>query len=126
MLCEVQSRVGEPLMAPAWPDGYPVRIEGELKPNLSHWLWLVEWLLLIPHIIMLVNLWLAFFVLMVVAFFAILITERYPRAIFDFNLGVMRADVAGGVLLVQRARHRPLPSVHPRMARRLPRMTGRI
>jgi hypothetical protein len=77
-------------MGSDWRGGYPVRVEGELDPHLNRWLWLVKWLLVIPHLVVLVFLWIAFIVLTVVAFFAILITERYPRGIFDFNLGVMR------------------------------------
>jgi len=69
---------------------YPVRLEGELDPGVGRWLWLVKWLLAIPHYIVLVFLWLTLFVLTVIAFFAILFTGRYPRAIFDFNLGVLR------------------------------------
>jgi len=69
---------------------HSVRVDAELDPPLSRWLWLVKWLLLIPHAICLVFLWLAVVVLTVIAFFAILFTGRYPRGIFDFNLGVLR------------------------------------
>ena len=68
----------------------PVRLEGKRDPELSRWLWLVKWLLAIPHYIVLLFLWIAFVVLTVVAFFAILVTARYPRGIFDFNVGVLR------------------------------------
>ena len=70
--------------------GYPVRVGGRLDPGLSRWLWLVKWLLAIPHYFILVFLWLAFVVLSVVAFFAILFTGRYPKGIFNFNVGVLR------------------------------------
>ena len=67
-----------------------MRIEGRLDPELSRWLWLVKWLLAIPHYIVLFFLWIAFIVLTIGAFFAILFSRRYPRGIFDFNLGVLR------------------------------------
>lgn len=79
---------GQPPAAPQPPS--PVRLEGRLEGEPSRWLWLVKWVLVIPHFFLLVFLWIAFFVLTVVAFFAIAINERYPRGIFDFNLGVLR------------------------------------
>jgi hypothetical protein len=69
---------------------YPARLDGTLDPTTSRWLWLVKWLLVIPHVVVLAFLWIALTVLTVVAGFAILFTARYPRGIFDFNVGVMR------------------------------------
>jgi len=76
--------------APSPHAGHPVSLTARLDPELSRWLWLVRWLLAIPHFVVLVFLWLAFVVLTVVAAVAIVFTGRYPRGIFDFNVGVLR------------------------------------
>ncbi|MEV3854795.1 DUF4389 domain-containing protein [Streptomyces sp. NPDC050095] len=68
----------------------PVTLEADHDPALSRWLWLVKWLLAVPHYLILVFLFLAFAVVSVIAWFAILFTARYPRALFNFNLGVLR------------------------------------
>lgn len=69
---------------------FPVRLEGDLDPELSRWLWLVKWLLLIPHWICLIFLWITFALATVAAFFVLLVTGRYPRGLFAWNVGVAR------------------------------------
>jgi Domain of unknown function (DUF4389) len=62
----------------------------DAKEGLNRWLPLVKWLLAIPHYIVLVFLWLAAIVAVIIAWFAILFTGRYPRDLFNFVLGVFR------------------------------------
>lgn len=71
-------------------DEAAIRLEGRLDVGLNRWLWLVKWVLLIPHLIVLAVLWIAFMAVTVIAFFAILFTGRYPRGLFEFNVGVLR------------------------------------
>jgi hypothetical protein len=69
---------------------YDARVDGELDPNLSRWLWLVKWILAIPHYVVLLFLWIGLVVVTVIAFFAILFTGRYPRPLFEYAVGVLR------------------------------------
>jgi uncharacterized protein DUF4389 len=75
------------------PGEYPVRLEVDYDENLSRWLIFVKWLLIIPHLIVLVFLAIAAYVVVFIAFFAILFTGRYPRGMFDFVTGVLRWSV---------------------------------
>ena len=78
---------------PSTVDEQSVHLEVEypdVERDLNRWLPLVKWLLAIPHYIVLVVLLLAAIVSIVIAWFAILLTGRYPRGLFDFVVGVMR------------------------------------
>jgi hypothetical protein len=62
----------------------------DAEKDLHRWLPLVKWLLAIPHYVILLVLWIFAFFAIVIAWFAILITGRYPRGLFDFVVGVLR------------------------------------
>jgi hypothetical protein len=75
----------------------------DAKEDLNRWLPLVKWLLAIPHFIVLAFLVIAALVCVIIAWFAILFTGRYPRSLFDFVVGVIRWSIrveAYAVLLV--------------------------
>lgn len=74
----------------AGPSSYPVRLDGQIDPATSRWLWLIKFVLIIPHALILTVLWIAVSLLTVGAGVAILVTGRYPPAVFEFNTGVMR------------------------------------
>src|SRR5437763_16680575 len=78
---------------PATDDGQSVHLDYEYpdaQRDLNRWLPLVKWLLAIPHFLVLVFLWLAAVLAVVAAWFAIVVTGRYPRGIFAFVEGVLR------------------------------------
>ena len=85
-----------PVVSPVVPEGAgaegrsPVRLTGTLDEPLNRGLWLVKWFLAIPHFFVLAFLWLALVVTTVIAGIAIVFTRRYPRSLFDFNVGVLR------------------------------------
>jgi hypothetical protein len=69
---------------------YPLRVGTAPEVVASRWMWLVKWLLALPHVIVLAVLWLGVVVVSIIAFFAILVTGRYPRPLFDYTVGVLR------------------------------------
>jgi Domain of unknown function (DUF4389) len=72
---------------------YPVTLELDYDEDLSRWMIFVKWLLVIPHLLVLVFLFIAAYVVVFIAFFAILFTARYPRGMFDFVTGVLRWSI---------------------------------
>jgi len=97
-LLRFQNRVGAYLALlndqyPSTDEHQSVRLElpyPDAKQDLNRWLPLVKWLLAIPHLIVLLFLWIAAFFVVIFAWFAILFTGRYPRGLFDFVVGVGR------------------------------------
>jgi hypothetical protein len=69
---------------------YPLTLEIEYREDLSRWMIFVKWLLVIPHLFVLLFLLIAAYVVVFIAFFAILFTARYPRGMFDFVVGLCR------------------------------------
>ena len=75
----------------SWEAGqYPVTYEVDYPEQLSRWLIFVKWLLAVPHYVVLLFVGLAAGVAQFIAWFAILFTKRYPRGLFDFNVGYLR------------------------------------
>jgi hypothetical protein len=75
---------------PALEEEQSVHLDVDYPASLNRWLPLVKWLLAIPHIIVLLFLFIGAFVASVIAWFAILFTKRFPRGLFDFVVGVNR------------------------------------
>jgi len=97
-LARFQGRVGAYLLLvtdqyPSTVDEQSVHLEidyPDVERDLNRWLPLVKWLLAIPHYVVLFFLFVAVFFAVILAWFAILVTGSYPRAIFDFVVGVGR------------------------------------
>jgi hypothetical protein len=78
---------------PSTEDEQTVHLEidyPDVKQNLNRWLPLVKWFLAIPHIIVLFFLAIGALIAVIIAWFAILFTGRYPRGLFDYLVGVSR------------------------------------
>ena len=73
------------------PD-YPIRTRIDYPPDgkIARWRVLVQYILAIPHFIVVSFLFLAEYIIIVIAFFAILFTRKWPRSMFDFTVGIMR------------------------------------
>ena len=69
---------------------YPLSLQVDYDENLSRWMIFVKWLLVLPHLIILTFLAVAAWVVLIIAWFAILFTGRYPRGMFDFVVGTLR------------------------------------
>jgi len=94
---------------PSTEDEQTVHLEidyPDAKRDLNRWLPLVKWFLAIPHYFLLFFLFIAAFVSVVIAWFAILFTGRYPRPLFDFVVGVgrwsLRVDAYAFLLVTDR------------------------
>lgn len=83
---------GVALPDPAGPPSplYPARMELAYPAQLNRWLPLVKWLLLFPHYIALAFVAIGAFFVAIYAFFAVLITGRWPRGAFEFLVGTFR------------------------------------
>ncbi len=78
----------------------------DAERDLNRWLPLVKWLLAIPHYVVLFFLFVGAVLAVIVAWFAILFTGRYPRALFDYVVGVgrwgLRVEAYAFLLLTDR------------------------
>jgi hypothetical protein len=86
----VASNGAGPMAAAGSPSESPLSFQAEVAETLSPALWLVKWFLLIPHFVVLGFLWMGFACSWGLSLAAILFTGRYPRGLFEYNVGVLR------------------------------------
>lgn len=113
-LTRFSARVGAYLVL--LTDRYPSTVEEqsvhldldypEVEQDLNRWLPLIKWFLAIPHYLVLVVLWVLALLAIAFAWFAIILTGRYPRPLFDFVVGVarwsLRVDAYAFLLITDR------------------------
>jgi len=84
------SSMSAALEAPEAVHAHPVTIRAELHEPLRRWFWLVKWALVIPHLIVLAFLWVGFVFAAIAGVIGVAATGRYPRGLFDYEVGVLR------------------------------------
>ena len=77
----------------AAPSPYPVQVEIDYPERLSRLLIFVKWLLVLPHVIVLVFYAIAVLFVSIAAWFVILFTAKYPEGLFDFVAGFLRWEM---------------------------------
>ena len=121
-LAKFQNRVGAYILLlrdeyPSTDEEQAVHVEiayPDVPNELNRWLPLIKWLLAIPHYIALTFLTIGVVLVVIVAWFAIMITGSYPRGLFNFVVGVMRwaLRVAAYAFLLTTDRYPPF-SLNP-------------
>ena len=84
---------------PALEEGEAVTLEVDYPAKLNNLLPLVKWILVVPHVVVLVFLAIGAAVVQFIAWWAILFTGKYPRGLFDYTVGVQRWNLRARLTL---------------------------